>query len=54
MTQVISSMLAEKLPCMCGRATLATEVSTACIMEASIVARVIIPRLASPLLSMAS
>ena len=43
MTHVISSMLAEKLPRMCGSATFATDVSTACIMAASMLATVIIP-----------
>ena len=40
-TQVTWSTPAEKEPCMWGRATLATEVSTACIMVASMVAKVI-------------
>jgi hypothetical protein len=40
-TQVTSSTPAEKEPCMWGRATFATEVSTACIMVASMAAKVI-------------
>ena len=43
-TQVIWSCEACRLPCMCGSATLAMVVSSACMMVASMIEMVIIPR----------
>jgi hypothetical protein len=42
-TQVIWSCDACRLPCMCGSATLAIVVSSACMMVASMIEMVIIP-----------
>jgi hypothetical protein len=44
-TQVIWSCEADRLPCMCGSATLAMVPSIACMMVASMIEMVIMPRL---------